>query len=147
MNHDDLAGQYRLNDRDETPDIVHIESDDMRSAGQAIVANENRISIRWTLGGRLNAEHSAGTAFVLDHDRLADRARDIFRDEARHEIKSAASDGRHDESYGTHWIGLRHRETRDSWERYGTSCQMQKSSAGKFHFHHSPIPLVRAPGA
>jgi len=49
----------------------------MRSARHIIVGDENRVTVGRAFDRRLDADRSARTGAVLDHDLLADRAANV----------------------------------------------------------------------
>jgi hypothetical protein len=92
-----LSGQ--LDDRHQLVQVVDAQLQDMRSARHVVVGDEDRVTVRRTLDRRLDADSSARTRAVLDHDLLADRARHRFADETGDEIQSASGRKRHDEAH------------------------------------------------
>src|SRR5438270_596273 len=65
----------------------------------------------------------------------------MLGDDACNDIARAAWRERNDECDRPRRIGLRPRKARHRWERRNTSCQMQKSTAGKFQ--HGVAPLFQ----
>src|SRR5262249_60215445 len=88
----------QLNDRHELVEVVDAQLQDMRSARHVVVGNEDRVTVGRTLDSGLDADSSARTRAVLDHDLLADRARHRFADDTGAEIPSASGRKSHDEA-------------------------------------------------
>jgi hypothetical protein len=95
---------------------------------------EQRIAVRRCAHDRLGADIAAGSRSVLDHEWLAEALRQPLSHQARDGVGRAASGEWRDEMYRSPWIGLRPRETRDRRQRGSAGSQMEKISAGKFHF-------------
>src|SRR5262245_145956 len=80
---------------------------------------------------------------VVDNKLLAEPLRQPLSDQARRDVGRAGRRNWHDQTHRPRWIGLRPHYARYSRERGSARGQMQKSSAGKFHFeppspsHHS----------
>ena len=79
-----------LNDGHELVEIVGAQFQNMRSTRHVVVGDENRIAIRWTLDRSLDADRSARSGAVLDHNLLTDRARDRFAHHTGHAVQSCA---------------------------------------------------------
>src|SRR5260370_17226087 len=85
----------------------------------------------------LHADIAARTDPVLDDELLAQMIRQILADDARNDVVGAARRKANNPVHRPCRIGLRPRDARDSRQRGSARCQMQKSSAWKFH---SSIP-------
>src|SRR5262245_19602439 len=71
--------------------------------------------------------------------------RKILADDARDDVVGAPRRKRDDPVYRPRRIGLRPRDPWHRQQRGSTRCQMQKISAGKFHFEPSLYLLIRSP--
>jgi Tripartite tricarboxylate transporter family receptor len=80
----------------------------------------------------------AAPAPVLDNERLGEREPHSFGQDARKHVERPACRGLHNYRDWTRRISLRARDSRDGRQRSDTRCQMQKSTAGKFH----DVPLA-----
>src|SRR5262249_41368304 len=94
---------------------------------------------------RLGGDIAAAPRPVLDDERLAEPLRQPLAYQACEDIESASCGGADNQTHGPRRIGLRPSEARHSRQR--GRCQMQKISAGKFHFeppsHHSITSSAR----
>jgi len=71
---------------------------------------------------------------VLDHELLAETLRQPLTDQACDDVGAAAGSNGDDQAHRPRWKSLRLSETRGGRQRRSARGQMQKISAGKFHF-------------
>ena len=64
---------------------------------RAVRADEQRVAVGRRARHRFGADAAAGAAAVVDHHRLAERARDPFADQAADDVGIAAGRERHDQ--------------------------------------------------
>src|SRR5215831_11363321 len=112
-----------------------------RIDGVVRCGKEKGIAIWGSADDRLGAEIGASAGPVFDDERLAEPLRQPLADHARNDVSRAARGKWHDQTHRPRRIGLRPSETRHGRQRGGAHGQMEKNSAGKFHFeppsHHS----------
>src|SRR5262249_29106140 len=95
---------------------------------------EKRVAIRGRTHDRLGADVGAATRPVVDDELLAKPLRQPLSHQTRDDVVPAASGGRNDHAHRPRRIGLRSRDARDGRQHSAARSQMQKLSAGKFHF-------------
>src|SRR5262245_23509114 len=104
---------------------------------------------RVTVGCRVcrsgHADIAAGAGYVFDVELFSDLLRQRLCDEAGDYVGRSGGRIGNDHTHRSGWIGLRASETRHRRQRGGARGQMQKSSAGKFHFE-PPSHCERWPG-
>jgi hypothetical protein len=83
-------------------------------------------------GGATRPDH------ILDDELLPERAREVLTDDAANNVGRSAGSERNDHSDRPRRIGLRASDARDNRQRGGASGQVQKISAGEFHWHPPP---------
>jgi hypothetical protein len=109
---------------------------------------EKRVAVCGRAHGGLGADIAAATRPVVDNKLLSEPLRQPLSDQARRDVGRAGRGEWHDQTHRPRRIGLRPRCARYSRERGSTRYQMQKISAGKFHFepplHHSITSSARA---
>src|SRR5262249_5762061 len=109
---------------------------------------EKRVTICGRSHNCLSADVGASARAVLHHELLAEPLRQPLTDQARDDVGRTGRSERHDDAHRPRRIGLRPRYVRYSRERGSTHCQMQKISAGKFHFEPSlSLHITRSPRA
>src|SRR5262249_498332 len=81
-----------------------------------------------------HADIAASTAYVLDVELFPEMLGQTLRDQAAEYIRRTAGRVGNDHTYGSRRIGLRSRKPRHGRHRSSARGQMQKLSAGKFHF-------------
>src|SRR5262249_47899432 len=101
---------------------------------------EERISVRRCTDDRLGANVGAPTRPVIDDELLTKPLRKPLTQQAGEDVLRATWRGADDVAHRTRRIGLRPRDPRQGRQRGRARCQMQKSSAGKFHVA-PPLPL------
>src|SRR5262249_51840699 len=152
MHHHDVGHDNNAGDRRDVAQEVVVELlvdrlVDRVCGGQ----DEQRVAVARRAHDRFYAE-IAGTAWaVLDHERLAESLVQPLSDHPRMNVIRAAGREGHNDACRPRWIGLRPRDARHRRERGGARGQMQKLSAGKFHYeppsHFTTRSLRRrAPG-
>src|SRR5262249_46420124 len=109
-------------------------------------ASEERVAIGWRTHDPLGGESATGTHTILDDEWLAELLRQPLADQTREDVARAARGKTEDDV-----LGLRPSEVRDHRQRGSAGGEMQKISAGKFHFelslcpsHHSITSSARA---
>src|SRR5262249_30356530 len=110
--------------------------------------HDKRVAVRLRLGDRLDGEIAASAGPVLDDELLPHSLRQPLTYQARDNVSRTAGGSANNQMYRARRIGLRPREARDFRERGRARCEMEKISAGKFHFeppsHHSITSLASA---
>src|SRR5262249_27561500 len=110
------------------------------------VANNQRVSVRRGTGEPTDANASIRARHILDDNRLTERRSKTFANHAPEQIREPATRQRHDNRNWPGRIGLRPSNTRRGRERGSARCEMEKISAGKFHFDPSLFGLsIRSP--
>jgi hypothetical protein len=84
-------------------DVVHQRLVD----GQGADAHGQRIAVGRGLGQLAHADIAARAGFVLDHERLAQRGRQLGGDQARDGIHAAAGRNRNEDAHRARGIGVR----------------------------------------
>src|SRR5215467_11536293 len=97
-------------------------------------ASEKRIAVGGCTYNGLSANIAAATRSVLNDEWLAQALRQPLTHQACEDVGWAASGKGDDHAHRPRRISLRPSEARDGRERGSARCQMQKISAGKFHF-------------
>ena len=92
--HDRLPRNLR--DRHEILQRVVVDLVDMRIADDRFRHDQDGVAVRRSLGGELDAEIAVGAGLVLDHDLLAEHARQMLADEPGRDVGRAARRERHD---------------------------------------------------
>src|SRR5262245_64889790 len=95
---------------------------------------EERVTIRRRAYDCLSGDIGGSTRPVFDEEWLAEPLRQPLRDQACDDVGRPASGVADDDAHRTRWIGLRPSDPRHGRERGSARGQMQKISAGKFHF-------------
>src|SRR5215472_14412308 len=94
----------------------------------------------------LGADIAAATRPVVDNKLLAEPLRQPLSDQARRDVGCAGRGDWHDQTHWPRRIGLRPCDARDGRERGSARSQMQKLSAGKFHFEPSlSLHIIQSP--
>src|SRR5262249_55660531 len=96
--------------------------------------HEKRVTIRGRGHDRLDADIATGARPILDDERLTEPLRQPFAYQARDDIGWAAREIADDQAHRPRRIGLRPRDAGHGRQRSSACGQMQKLSAGKFHF-------------
>jgi hypothetical protein len=94
---------------------------------------EKRVAIGRRPDDRIDGEIAGSTRPVLDNEGLAEPLRQPLPRQARDDVSRAARRKANNDAHRTRWIGFRPRDARHCRERGSARCQMQKSTAGKFH--------------
>src|SRR5215831_3395231 len=107
-----------------------------------------RTKERIAIGGRtddgLGGDIAGGAAPVLDDEWLTEPLRERLTHQAYEDVCSAARGISNDAAHWPRRIGLRPRDPRHRRQRGSARCEMQKLSAGKFHFElPSPFHIIR----
>src|SRR5438270_12928245 len=95
---DRLAGE--LDDRYQIPQGIDAHLIDVRVAADGIGRNEDGVTVDWTLGRSLDPDIAVGAALVLDHDLLAQAARQKLPDDTGADVGRAARRKRDDDANG-----------------------------------------------
>src|SRR5215510_4489117 len=112
--------------------------------------HEQRVAVGGRLDRCFDGEVATSAGPVLNYELLAEALRQPLADQAGIQVDHAASRKAGDQAHWPRWIGLRHRNTRHRRQRGSARCEMEKISAGKFHFkppfhpHHSITSSARA---
>jgi hypothetical protein len=96
-------------------------------------AYTERVTVGQRAGDPPDADTAGRAGHVLDNERLGEREPHSFGQDARQHVERPACRGRHNYRDWTRRIGLRARDSQDGRQRSDTRCQVQKSTAGKFH--------------
>src|SRR5262249_19883515 len=97
-------------------------------------SQQKRIAVRGCLHDRLGGDIGASTRSVLDDELLAEPLRQPLADQACHNV-GATSGGKSDnDAHRPRRIRSRPRNARHCRQRGSARGQMEKTSAGKFHF-------------
>src|SRR5262249_22746603 len=83
---------------------------------------------------RLGGDVAAGSRTVVDDERLTEPLREPLTYQARRDVRTASGREANNDAHRPRRIGLRPSEPGDGRERGSAHRQMQKMSAGKFHF-------------
>src|SRR5262249_30436724 len=95
---------------------------------------------------RLGADIAACARPVLDDELLAEALRQPLAHQAREDVSRAAWSNADDDMHRLRRIGLRPSQARNGRQRSSARNQMQKISAGKFHFELSLcLHIIRSP--
>src|SRR5262249_51660572 len=111
---------------------------------------EERVAIRRRAHNRLGCDVAAGSQTVVDDERLTEPLRKPLTYQARRDVRTASGREANNDAHRPRWIGLRPSNMRHGRERGSARCEMQKLSAGKFHFeppspsHHSITSSARS---
>src|SRR5262245_61402921 len=100
--------------------------------------HEQRVAVCRGVHDRLGADVGAATRPVVDYELLAESLRQPLADQARRDVVRAGGRDRHDQTHRPRWIGLRPSEARHGGESGRASGQIQKLTAGKFHWRLPP---------
>src|SRR5262249_24460573 len=98
------------------------------------VDHEECVPVRRRFHDCLGGDIGASARPVLGDEWLAEALRELLADQARENVGSAARGIANDDPHRPRRIGLRPRETRHGRQSGRAGGQMQKLSAGKFHF-------------
>src|SRR5215470_13901730 len=95
---------------------------------------EKRVAVRGRAHGGLGADIAAATRPAVDNKLLSEPLRQPLSDQARRDVGRSGGRDRHDQTHRPCRIGLRASDAGAGRQR-GSACgQMQKLTAGKFHF-------------
>jgi hypothetical protein len=97
---------------------------------------QQSVSVGRRLGDEIGADHGAGTRSIFHRNRLLELLLQLLGQNACRSINPAAGCNRHHQCNWPRRIGLRRDHARDCRKRGNTPCQMQKSTARKFHDVH-----------
>jgi hypothetical protein len=145
--HDEPVAHEARDRRDVTKEIevelvVERRVDCVRRASQ-----EQRISVRLRTHDCFGASIAASAWPILDDELLAKPFRQPLADQTRVQVVRAASRKADDDAHRARRIGLRSRHPRHRGERGSARGQLQKLSAGKFHFAPSSRSFDHLVGA
>src|SRR5215475_14835983 len=87
------------------------------------------------------ADIAGGARSVLDDELLAKSLRQYLTYEARDDVRRTTGRKADDDAHRPRRIGLRPRDARDGGQHGSPCCEMQKPTAGKFHFE-PPSPFT-----
>src|SRR5262249_46353359 len=105
--------------------------------GVRYAADEESVPICGRTHHRLRGEIAAATWPILDYKRLAEPLRQPLSNHPGGDVGRPAGGKADDDADRPRWIGLRPRYPRHCRQRGSARGQMQKLSAGKFHFCQS----------
>jgi len=135
MHHHDVGHDHNAGDRRDVADEIEVELVIERRVERVRRnGHEERIAIRCRTHDRLRGDITAGARPVLDDELLAEPLREPLADQACDDVGAAAGGKADDDADRPRRIGLRPGDPRDGRQRGGARCEMQKISAGKFHF-------------
>src|SRR5262245_291458 len=104
-------------------------------------AGDKCVSVGRRVGDAAGPDVAVRATDILNDDGLTKRRPHSLGQDARDDVGKGARGERHDHRNSLRRIGLRPSEARRGWKRGRARGQMQKISAGKFHFeppsHHS----------
>ena len=130
---------------------------DRRDVAKEIVIElivERRVDCVWctdekervAVGGRAHdgfgGDIAGGARPVLDDEWLAEPLRQPLAHQAREDVIRGTGGKADDQAHWPSRIGLRPRDARDGRKRGSARCQMQNSTAGKFHYDLPNFPVV-----
>ncbi len=95
--------------------------------------DKERVSVGGRIDDALSADITVGAGPVIDEEGLSQPFREPLTYNTRADVLGAASGKTDDDAHRPRRKGLRPCDMRDSRERGGPCCQMQKSTARKFH--------------
>ena len=95
---------------------------------------EQRVAVGRRVHDHLGRDVGAGARAVLDDELLAEPFRQPLPRQPRDDVGRAAGGKANDDAHRPRRIGLRPSEARHGRKRGSARGQMQKISAGKFHF-------------
>jgi hypothetical protein len=104
---------------------------------------EQRVAVWGLAHDCLGADIAARAHAVLNDEWLTEALRQPLTDQACVQVDHPARRKRRDQAHRPRRIGLRACDARSSRERGSARCQMQKTSAGKFHGVPSTIYVQR----
>src|SRR5262252_11074004 len=106
---------------------------------------QERIAICGRTHDRFGTNIGARARPVLDNEWLAQPLGQPLTHQTGDEVGVAGGGERHDHPNRARRIGLRPCDSRHSRQRGSARCQMEKISAGKFHFEPSSLHIIRSP--
>src|SRR5215472_2265654 len=122
--------------------LVQRDVNRIRRSGQ-----EERIAVRRRAHDRLGGDVAASACPVLNNELLTEPLREPLSYQTRDDVARTAGAIADDQAHRPRWIGLRPSQARNGWERGSARGQMQKISAGKFHFEPPFTSLDHLVGA
>jgi hypothetical protein len=146
VRHTDNAGDWRdVANEIEIELLVQRGVDCIRRSGQ-----EERIAVRRRARDRLGGDVAAGAWPVLNNELLTEPLREPLSYQTRDDVTRTAGAIADEDAYRSRRIGLCARDGRHDGQRGSARGQMQKWSAGKFHFEPPSLVslfdhLIRAP--
>src|SRR5262245_9063908 len=96
--------------------------------------HEQRVAVRRSTHDRLCADIAAAARSVLDNKLLTEPLRQPLSHQTRDDVGRTGRSERHDDADGPRRVALRPRDAGYGRQRGSARGQMQKLSAGKFHF-------------
>src|SRR5262249_26659197 len=146
VHHHDVGASDHARDRCDVAEEIEIEVLVERCVGRAGgAALEERVSVGRRAYNRLGADIAAAARTVLDDERLAEALRQPLAHQTGDDVSRSAGSEWHDQTYRPRRIGLRPRNAGNGRQRSSARGQMQKLSAGKFHWRLPPsLSLLRA---
>jgi len=130
--HKRLASE--LADRRQVLDGIEVQLECVLRTRHAIARDKDGVAIGHALGDGFHARGATGTRPIVHYQLLAKDARQMFGDKARYDVCRAAGYDWQDETYRPSRISFRAGNAPGGRKRGRARGQMQKSSAGKFHF-------------
>src|SRR5258708_938169 len=100
--------------------------------------DEQRVAVRRCAHDRLGADIAAAARSVLDDEWLAEPPRQPLTHQTRDDVARTGRSERHDDAHRPRRIRLRPCNAGYGRQRGSARCQMEKISAGKFHWHLPP---------
>src|SRR5262249_42302667 len=97
-------------------------------------SQQKRIAVRRRIHDGLGGHISGGTRPILDGELLAEPLRQPLSYQACHDVVAPTAGKSKDDAYRARRIALRPRDARHGRQRASAGGEMQKISAGKFHF-------------
>src|SRR5262249_44228758 len=105
-----------------------------RTIGVRVIGYEQRVAVRGRTHDGLGGYVAAGTWPVLNEELLTKALRYPLPDQPCRRVSEPSGRKASDDTHRPRRIGLRPRDPRERRQRSNALSQMQKISAGKFHF-------------
>jgi len=107
---------------------------------------QERVAVRGGARDRLQSQIAATARPIVNDDGVAEPLRQRLTDKARADVRRAAGGNEDDQRHRPRRIGSRPRKPRHGRQCGSARVQMQKISAGKFHFEPSSLFTSHAEG-
>src|SRR5262245_40485719 len=125
---DDAANRCDIADKIEIELLVERRVDRVGRADQ-----QERVAVRRRIHDAFGGDIATGARPIVDDNLLTEPLGEPLRHHPRRNVGRTASRKPNNQAHRSRRVGLRRCDARESRERRGTCCQMQKLSARKFH--------------